>query len=325
MRAMISHTGGASSGLSKMRGIASFLLLFPIVVIHADEIAPTSPTAVAAKLDGEPILAAEIEAQFRLTYGDRKFSPAERSQLFRMALDLAIDRRLVLASLAKIGQAASKEDVDSELTKLDKEFKAQGSSLAQHCEQTGFTPSDIRRSVGWKLSWQRYCEKQLTPQNLEKYFDRNRREFDGTQLHVAQILFKLAADADNMAIASAKQRAADVRQEIASGKLNFAAAAKQHSEAPSRENGGDIGWIERHRPMPEGFSQAAFALKKGEVSEPLVNSFGVSLVTVLDEKPGTRTWRDAESELRPAVTLYLFRWLADKERGAAKIEYVATP
>jgi parvulin-like peptidyl-prolyl isomerase len=315
MRAMISHTRGASSGLSKMRGIASFVLLFSLAVIHADE---PSPTALAAKVNGESILVAEIEAQFRLTYGDRKFSPAERSQLFRTALDLAIDRRLVLASLAKIGQAASKEDVDSELAKLDKEFKAQGSSLAQHSEQSGFTPSDIRRSVGWKLSWQRYCEKQLTPQNLEKYFDRNRREFDGTQLHVAQILFKLAADADDMAIASAKKRASEVRQEIASGKSSFAAAA-------SRESGGDIGWIERHRPMPEGFSQAAFSLKKGEVSEPLVNPFGVSLVTVLDEKPGTHTWRDAEGELRPAVTLYLFRWLADKQRGAAKIEYVATP
>jgi parvulin-like peptidyl-prolyl isomerase len=302
-----------------MRTIASFVLLAPFVFIHADE--PSSST-IAAKLNGEPILAAEIEAQLRLTYGDRKFSPTERSQLFRTALDLAIDRRLVFASLAKTGHAVSKEDVDSELSKLDKEFKAQGSSLRQHSEQTGFTPSDIRRSVAWKLSWERYCEKQLTPQNLEKYFERNRRDFDGTQLHIAQILFKLDADANEQAIAAAKQRAADLRHQVTSGKLTFAAAAKQHSEAPSRENGGDIGWIERHRPMPEGFSQAAFALKKGEISEPVVNTFGVSLITVLDEKPGTRTWRNAESELRPAITLYLFRWLADKERAGATIEYM---
>jgi len=322
MRATISHTRGASGGLLKMRAFASFVLLFLFFNANADE---PSPTAIAAKLNGEPILAAEIEAQFRLTYGDRKFSAAERSQLLRAALDLAIDRRLVFASLAKTGQAVGKEDVDSELVKLDKELKAQGSSLAQHSEQSGFTPSDIRRSVAWKLSWQRYCEKQLTPQNLEKYFERNRRDFDGTQLHIAQLLFKLAADSGEQAIAEAKQRAAELRQQIAAGKSTFAAAAKQHSEAPSRENGGDIGWIERHRPMPEGFSQAAFALKKGEISEPVVNSFGVSLITVLDEKSGTRTWRDAESELRPAVTLYLLRFLADKERTAAKIEYVAMP
>ena len=73
--------------------------------------------------------------------------------------------------------------------------------------------------------------------------------------------------------------------------------------------------------MPEDFSRTAFALKKGDVSEPLVSPFGVHLITVLEEKPGGKTWRDAENELRPAVTLYLFRWIADKERGTAKIEY----
>ncbi len=321
MQATISYTGGASGGPFKMHAIASFLLLVPFIAQSADEVTPPSPGAIAAKLNGEPILAAEIEAELRLAYGDRKFSAAERSQLFRAALDLAIDRRLVLANLTKTGQAVGKDDIDSELAKLDKEFKAQGSSLAQHCEQMGLVPSDIRRSVAWKLSWQRYCEKQLTPQNLEKYFERNRREFDGSQLHVAQILFKVATDADEQALAAAKTRATEVRQEIAGSKSTFTAAAKQHSDAPSRENGGDIGWIERHRPMPESFSQTAFALKKGEISEPIVNSFGVSLVTVLDEKPGTRTWRVAESELRPAVTLYLFRWIADKERATAKIEY----
>jgi hypothetical protein len=51
----------------------------------------------------------------------------------------------------------------------------------------------------------------------------------------------------------------------------------------------------------------------------------VHLITVLEEKPGTKTWKEVESELRPAVITYLFRWIADKERSAAKIEYVTTP
>jgi hypothetical protein len=46
------------------------------------------------------------------------------------------------------------------------------------------------------------------------------------------------------------------------------------------------------------------------------------LLTILEEKLGTRTWREADAELRPAVTLYLFRWIADKERAGAKVEYV---
>jgi parvulin-like peptidyl-prolyl isomerase len=276
---------------------------------------------VAARINGEPVLAADAESEFRLAYGERQFSAAERQRLMRAAVDQVIDRRLVLAYLSKTGNAASKEDIDLALAQFEKELKAQNLTLAQHYERVGLTVEDVRRSLGWRLSWKRYCERYLTPQNLEKYFERYRREFDGTQLRVAQILFKLPPDADEAAIAGAKGRAAALEQDIASGKVSFADAARQHSEAPSREAGGDFGWIERHRPMPDDFSRAAYALKKGEISNPIVSSFGLHLITVLEEKPGTKTWRDAESELRPAVVLYLFRWIADKERAAAKIEY----
>jgi parvulin-like peptidyl-prolyl isomerase len=316
---------GLRDGRWKMRTLPwlSLLILVPFCV--ADDKLPAKPDALAARVDGTPVLVAEVEAEFRLAYGDRQFSDADRRRLLRAALDQVIDRRLVLAFLAKNQQAASKADVDLALAQFEKELKAQGQTLAQHCEKVGLTFEDLRRSLAWKLSWKRYCETYLTPQNLEKYFERYRREFDGSQLRVAQILFKLAPDADEAATAAAKNRAAQLKQDMANGKLSFADAAKQHSEAPSRDAGGDIGWIERHRPMPEDFSRTAFALKKGDVSEPLVSPFGVHLITVLEEKPGTKTWRDAETELRPTVTLYLFRWIADKERPAAKIEYATQP
>lgn len=278
---------------------------------------------IAARVDNEAIPIVQVQSEFRAAYGDRQFSGAERQKLMRAALDQVIDRRLVMAYLTKNGQAASKEDVSLALAQFDKELKAQNLTLAQHCEKVGLTVDDVRRSLAWKLSWKRYCEKYLTPQNLEKYFERYRRDFDGSQLRVAQILFKLPSDADDAAVAAAKDRAATIKQQITSGKTSFADAAKQHSEAPSKDAGGDIGWIERHRPMPEDFSRVAFALKKGDVSDPLTSLFGVHLITVLEEKPGSKTWRDADNELRPAVTLYLFRWIADKERSGAKIEYVA--
>jgi parvulin-like peptidyl-prolyl isomerase len=276
---------------------------------------------VSANVNGEPVYAAEVESEFKQAYGDRKFDDEQRQRLMRAALDQVIDRKLVMAHLTATGQAASKTDVDVELAQFEKNLKAQNLTLAQHCERVGLSPEQVRRALAWKLSWKRYCEKQLTPQNLQKYFDANRREFDGTQLRVAQILFKLPRDAEETAITAAKDRAAKLRGEIVSGNMPFADAAKRYSEAPSRDAGGDIGWIERHRPMPEDFSRAAFALKKGEISEPLVSPFGVHLIAVTDEKPGGKSWQDIENELRPAVTLYLFRWIADKERATAKIEY----
>ena len=69
-------------------------------------------------------------------------------------------------------------------------------------------------------------------------------------------------------------------------------------------------------------SHSTYALKPGEISSPLVSPFGIHVIAVLEEKPGGKTWREAEAELRPAVTRYLFRWIADQERATAKIEYL---
>jgi len=291
------------------------------LVLTQAVLADENPRAALAAINGESITLAEIEHELRRAYGERKLEGAERKELERAALDQVIDRRLVLGYLTRTGQAASKQDVDLALAQLEKELKSQDLTLAEHAGKVGLTVDDLRRALAWKLSWQRYLERQLTEVNLEKYFNRYRREFDGTQLRVAQILFKLADDPDESPIAAAKDRAEKLGKDIAAGKLPFAEAAKQHSQAPSAAQGGDIGWIERHKPMPEDFSRAAYALKPAEISAPLVSPFGLHLIKVLEEKPGTKAWRDAEAELRPAVTLYLFRWIADQERATAKIEY----
>jgi parvulin-like peptidyl-prolyl isomerase len=292
------------------------------LLVGRDALAHQDERKVVARLNGEPIHANEVENELKQAYGDRQLSDDERKPLFKAALDQVIDRRLVMQYLLTSNDIASEQDVAVALAQFEKELKSQNLTLEQHCEKVGLTTDDVRRSLTWKISWKRYCEKYLTPQNLEKYFDRYRREFDGTQLRVAQILFNVEPAANQTAIDAAKKSASSVREEIGSRKITFADAAMRHSHAPSRDNGGDIGLIERHGPMPEDYSKVAFALKKGEISEPFVSPFGVHLITIVDEKLGTKTWRDVESELRPAVTLYLFRWIADKQRSMARIEYL---
>jgi parvulin-like peptidyl-prolyl isomerase len=277
-----------------------------------------------ARVGGQPIEAAEVEQQLRLALGDAPLDPARRPAMWEAARQKLIDRQLVMLALTEAGLAASQADVDLALARFEKQLQAQHRTLADHCAAVGLSVEQIRRALAWSLSWQRYCERYITPQNLEKYFQEHRRQFDGTTLHVAQIFWKLPPETDAAARQAAKEtalaQAQHVRGEILAGRLSFAEAARQHSQAPSRDEGGDIGWIERHRPMPESFSQAAFLLKPGEVSTPVESPLGLHLVTVLEEKPGQRTWQEAEAELREAVAVYLFRWLADRQRPKVRIE-----
>ena len=283
--------------------------------------APESQPHVVATIDGEPVLAAEAIREYELALGKAKVTDDEKPLLLERALAQVIDRRLALRQLVQMGQAASQADVDLAVSRLEKQLATQNIKPAEHYERIGMTPDQVRQQLLWTLSWQQYLAGQLTDENLARYFERHRRDFDGTQLKVAHMLF--AADAsDAAAMEAARGKAAEVRAGVAAGKLSFAEAAQKHSNGPSAKAGGDIGWIERHQPMPESFSQAAFALTAGEISRPVSTTFGVHLIQVTEIKPGQRTWQEAAGELKPAMRAYLFRWLADKQRSAAKIERV---
>lgn len=295
-------------------------LLFTFAGSRAQEKTAVSPT-VAATAQGRPIPLAQLERELAVVVKDRKVTADEKTTLQKQVLQHAVDRQLVMHWLVTTNEAASPQDVELLMGRLQKKLDNEGIKLAEFLRQQGQTEGQFRDQQWWELSWQKYLDKHLTAATLEKYFEKNRRDFDGSEMRVAHILLPAPKEAKADDIAKLKTQAAAIRQDIIAKKLTFADAAKQHSKSPTATKGGDIGWIQRHEPMPESFSTAAFQLQADEVSEPVETTFGVHLIQCLEVKPGKRTWQDAADELRPAVIHYLFRWIADKERPAAKIEY----
>ena len=67
------------------------------------------------------------------------------------------------------------------------------------------------------------------------------------------------------------------------GGASFAALAKEHSQCPSGDGGGDLGWFGRGM-MVRAFEDAAFSLPVGEVSSPVKTQFGYHLIVVTETK-----------------------------------------
>jgi peptidyl-prolyl cis-trans isomerase SurA len=111
------------------------------------------------------------------------------------------------------------------------------------------------------------------------------------QVHLRHILLKPTDLQDDATVQQKLQR---MREQIVSGKEDFAVLAKTNSQDPgSAVNGGDLGWSELSLYDPT-FAAVAGQLKVGEISQPFHTEFGWHIVQLL----GRRSVDDSKDAAR---------------------------
>ncbi len=73
-----------------------------------------------------------------------------------------------------------------------------------------------------------------------------------------------------------------VMAEISQGK-DFSEIAREKSLCPSKEKGGNLGWIKKNQMVKE-FEDACFMGSKGEIIGPIKTQFGWHIIQIQDVK-----------------------------------------
>lgn len=99
-------------------------------------------------------------------------------------------------------------------------------------------------------------------------------------------------------LVASEEEAKDVKKKLDAGK-KFEDLAREYSKDPgSAKQGGDLGTFTRDKMVKE-FADAAFSMKKGEVSGPVKSSFGYHIIKVEEiSKVAAPTFNDVKDQLR---------------------------
>ncbi|MDR2872680.1 MAG: SurA N-terminal domain-containing protein [Xanthomonadaceae bacterium] len=114
----------------------------------------------------------------------------------------------------------------------------------------------------------------------------------------SHILIKIDANADAAAQQAAEDKIKLLIEEARKPGADFAALAKANSEdLGSRDNGGNLGWVERGIMVPE-FEEALFSMTDGEIAGPLKTNYGYHAIQLRETRPAKETpFEEVRSEL----------------------------
>jgi peptidyl-prolyl cis-trans isomerase C len=98
-------------------------------------------------------------------------------------------------------------------------------------------------------------------------------------------------------------------------------AQEKSTDKGSGANGGELGWFSKDKMVPE-FADAAFKLKKGEISHPVKTAFGWHIIKLEDRRPlKPATFEESKEAIRAELTNKAVQDYVESLLKSASIKY----
>jgi peptidyl-prolyl cis-trans isomerase C len=241
-----------------------------------------SKDPVVATVNGQPIYLSELEVAQQALPPQYRNMPL--ASVFPALLDRIVDSKLVVAD-------GKKNKIDADPT-----FKRRLAFVEDQVIQDFWLQKEVAKRITQERLQQRYLEK-LKSMPAEE------------EVQARHILVATEAEA--------KDLLAELKKGTAFDKL----AREKSTDKASGAEGGDLGWFKR-TDMVKEFSDAAFALKKGELSDaPIKTQFGYHIVKVEDRRQAPPpSFEELADQIREDLSRETVSGFLDQLRSTAKIE-----
>jgi foldase protein PrsA len=282
--------------------ITSFILLVALIAVIVKPVQDPAKTAAVAYVNNDEITKDQLYASMLDNGG-------------KQTLDNMINELIVNQAAQKAGITVTDQDVQTELDALKKQMGSED-MYQQALQQYGMTEAKLKEQLHMQAALKKLLADKIsvTDDAIKTYYDQNKQQYaTPEQVQLSQIVVKTKDDA--AAIVSQLKGGAD-----------FAALAKEKStDTNSKDKGGALDYVSKGTLDP-AVEKAAFALKTGEISDPVQaanGSFYVLKVTdhkaaatpTLEEKKA-----DIKNELESQQLSQLSPTWLDEQKSKATIK-----
>ena len=230
-----------------------------------------------------------------------------------------IDQQLLVQKAADLGLSADVESVKrmedlrlqmgaKDMEELQKMAEAEGVSWEEFKQNTKngiLTQKVISQEVGSRIS--------ITREEAHKFYEEHKADLDQPEtVRLSEILIssvpdqpkdedlksgKMAAQATPEQIADAKAKADEVFEKLKAG-AKFDELARQYSNGPTAQQGGDLGYFKRGM-LAKAIEDQTFSLKPGQYTNVIQTKQGFLILKAIDHtQPGLPPFDKIEDQIR---------------------------
>ena len=284
---------------------------------------------IVATIDGDPITLIELDRYAEIAKkrpGGDQVAVDQKAILDELILDKIIQKQVEI-----LGLKASDQQIDSYIESIRSRNNLSEEQLMEALKQQNMSWDQYRAQVRADIERANLINREIrakvnvSPEEIERYYKAHLDEY-GASTKVTARLISLLVPAGTSEADKAEIRAkAEEVHKLAADGGNFAKLAKEYSQGPAAEEGGDIGEIQPDEMRPE-FAKAAKSLQPGQVSPLIATADGFHILKI--EKTSGETHRPLaevsdeikEKLYKEAMETRYDRWLNQDLRARHHVE-----
>lgn len=250
-----------------------------------------------AEVNGQVIARDEFEREMgtvlrQVAQRGEKINPGQLKNIEKSILDNMISMELIYQDSLKNKFKVKESHVNNNMMRIRNRFGTE-ENFKKALKNMGATEQEFRARLKRSLAIQGYISylfddtakvtQEDTKQIYKKYPD---RFIIPEMRNVRHILVSVKPNADKAAKKKAYKKIKKIRQKLLDG-ANFEKMAKDFSDGPSKNKGGDIGFIKPGMTV-KPFEETAFKLKLGQLSEIVETRFGYHVIKITKVNPSKK-------------------------------------
>jgi peptidyl-prolyl cis-trans isomerase SurA len=238
----------------------------------------------------------------------------EIKKLEKSFLNDLIDMKLQLQEARRIGLDVSESEVDEAISEIKRKYSLTDEALLNSLKAEGFTLEEYRARLAEQILLSKVVNFEvrnnivISDKEIDEYYEANEEKYhERGKVRIRQIFFAASGDESQRAVIEAKVE--EIIKRLQKGE-DFAKLASKFSEDPSREFGGDLGYVS-HGSILKEIEDVAFGLKKGEISKPFWSSKGLHIIK-LEDRIEAKEIEEVREEIRGILFKKAFKLKYDE-------------